>query len=469
MYSSKLVNIFLQLNRKEKQHLKLWIKSPISNSRKDVVDLFDFIYSKRSIYPNNVNREDAYKSLYPNSKYDDKQMRYIMSFATQCMEEFLAYNQWKKNNTQERLDLIININHKNLNAYAFQEINVLQHDLHKQPLRNSSYYHYSYLLCVEQYRLQSKNKRNEDFDLQAISDNLHYYTISEILKHACVCLSLEQVSYKKFNFYLTDQCIELIESNDKFKKVPSVYVYYLCYKISVAGNEQLFKEIHEAIYKYERHFNEGELKDIFIIVINYCIAELNIGKQEYAKYAYQLYLYSLQKGYLLDNGELSRFTFKNIAFIGIKKLKDFKSVENFIEKFKHMLNKEYRESTVLFNTATLCVEKKDYKKAMQILQKVEFEDVLWNINAKSMLLRIYYEEREYDSMLSMTSSLKLYLRRQKEIGIYKIRYMNMINFCLKLHKHVGASTNTKEKLLDEARSNSSLHEKDWIIEMIHKL
>ncbi len=469
MYTTKFIKIFLQLDRKERQNLKLWVNSPFANSREDVRHLFDFVYAKRSITAENISKKNAYAYLFPEQKYEEQPLRYVMSFATKCIEDFLAYDEWKRSAVLTKMALIKNINRKNLNLYAAQEINNTATLLHGQKQQNSNHYLQIYQLEIERYNLQSKNKRYENFNLQEISNNLHFYTIAEILKQACVAISFEQVSGNKFNLYLADKCIELVETNLIFQTIPAIHIYYLSYKISVAGNDSIFVELHNAVFKYESYFDEQEMKDIFLLSINYCIKELNVGKNKYAQFGYDLYLHALEKGYLLDNGELSRFTFKNIVFIGVKKLKDYKSVENFITKFQHTINQEYRINTVLFNRATIYVAKKDYKCAMQILQQVEFEDVLWNLDAKSMLLRIYFEEKEYEAMLSLIKSFKLYLHRQKALGIYKIRYKNMIRFCEKLYNHLGATKAKKNVLKNEIQQHDNLPEKDWFFERIDEL
>jgi len=466
MYAAKFIHLFLQLDRKEKQNLKLWVHSPFANAREDVAHLFDFIYAKRIITVENVDKKLAFKFVYPNKKYNEQQLRYLMSFATKCMEDFLSYYQRQQSEVNNKLAFIKSIAHKNADKFTTQEINDTTTFLSKQKQKNSQHYLQNYQLEIERYNLQSKNKRYENFNLQAIADNLHFYTVAEILKQACVAVSFEQVSGKTFQFYLIQECVALVEKQAIFKQIPAIYIYYLCYKISTQGNDTLFQELYKVVFDYEDCFDEAEMKDIFLLTINYCIKEMNVGEQHYAQFAYKLYLHALQKGYLLDNGELSRFTFKNIVFIGVKKLKEYTSVEHFIASFKHTINEQYRENTVLFNQATLFVAKKDYKRAMPILQQIEFEDVLWNLDAKSMLLRIYFEEKEYEAMLSLVKSFKLYIHRQKNLGIYKIRYKNMIQFCEKLFKNIGVSKSKKSLLKNEIQQHQNLPEKDWFVEQV---
>jgi hypothetical protein len=468
MFSSKFIQFFLQLDRRERQNLKLWVNSPIANAREDVVSLFQYLFSKREITKENTEKRTVFAFVYLQEPYEEQKMRYLMSFASKCIESFFAYFNWQQT-PQMEIDKIHYINEKQLNSYCHQQIVEVRHQLKQQPLRNSQHYWYAFQLEVEEYNLSSKNKRNIDFNLQEVSNQLHYFTIAEILKQACIAISIERVSAQSFDFPLLKSCLALVEETPTLKEIPAIYMYFVCYRLSVDGGDDNFEELDALLHHNEAHFTQSEIKDVFIIALNHCIKELNLGKSLYAQHAYRLYLRGLEKGFLLENGMLSRFTFKNIAFIGIKKLRDYEGVLTFIHNYQHYLHENYREGTVMFNMATLFVEQKRYEKAMPILQTIEFEDVLWNINAKSMLLRIFYEEQEFESMLMVCNSFKQYLKRQKEIGEYKISYLNLIKYCEKLLKHNGCGNLKKSKLLLIAGNESNLFEKEWVLEMVRKL
>lgn len=468
MFSSKFIQFFLQLDRRERQNLKLWVNSPIANAREDVVSLFQYLFSKREITKENTDKRTVFAFVYPQEPYEEQKMRYLMSFATKCLESFFAYFNWQQT-PQMEIDKIHYINEKQLNSYCRQQIVEVRHQMKQQPLRNSQHYWHAFQLEVEQYNLSSKNKRNIDFNLQEVSNQLHYFAIAEILKQACIAISIERVSAQSFDFPLLKSCLALVEETPTLKEIPAIYMYFVCYRLSVYGGDDNFEELDVLLNHYEAHFTQSEIKDVFIIALNHCIKELNVGKSLYAQHAYCLYLRGLEKGFLLENGMLSRFTFKNIAFIGIKKLKDYEGVLAFIHNYQHYLHDNYREGTVMFNMATLFVEQKRYEKAMPILQTIEFEDVLWNINAKSMLLRMYYEEQEYESLIALCSSFRLYLNRQKELGVYKESYIRLIKYCLKLIKYTGCNKQQKALLLQQAERESNLFEKEWVMEMVGKL
>ncbi|MCC6584588.1 MAG: hypothetical protein IT271_12865 [Chitinophagales bacterium] len=468
MHTTKFINIFLQLNRKEKQNLKLWVNSPIGNSREDVARLFDFIFEKRNIHAENVDRKAAFSYVYQDVPFSEKEMRYLMSFAVQCMEDFLVFYHQQQLEFQKELLLSSIYNQRNLRVYAQQQIGKADAKLLGSNLKDNDFYLYQFQFAVQQYTIQNKNKRYENFNLQSISDNLHYYFIAELLKYTCVSLSFQQISGKSFTFPLLDICLSQIKAG-MYENVIPIQLYYLCYILSTNGDESSFHQLQLLLKKDENRFTDSELKDIYLLAINFCIQELNAGKQQYAQYAYDLYLYAIEKGFLLENGELSRFTFKNIAFIGIKKLNAYESVEQFINDYKDRIREEYRENTVLFVRATLYFAKKDYKKAVRILKQIEFEDILWNLDAKSMLLKMHFEEKEYEAMLSLIKSYSLFLHRQKNLGIYKSRYKKVIRYILKLYNNIGKSKSKISQLEINLTEEKELPEKDWFLQQVQKL
>lgn len=124
-----------------------------------------------------------------------------------------------------------------------------------------------------------------------------------------------------------------------------------------------------------------------------------------------------------------------------------------------MSNTEKTQFYLIWRLYTL---QKEYKRAMPILQQVEFEDVL-EFRCKSMLLRIYFEEKEYEAMFSLVKSFKTLSSSAKTLGIYKTRYKNMIHYCEKIYKHIGVSKPKKNLLKNEIETHANLPEKEWFL------
>lgn len=465
MYQSKFIEIVEKLTKSERHQFRKWTQSPIANAREDVAKLVEFVLSKRSITATTVNRKQAFEFIFPGKKFDEQLLRYTMSYATDCLEDFLSYFTWKQS-IQPDIILTQTYNQRSLNVLATKQLSKTQALLEQSSLKDSQYYAQTFSLEVLRFDLMSKNKRYDDFNLQKISDSVHQYAVAEILRYACLAQSFKQVSGKATDFLLLDAIIELIKSKH-FDEVPAIQVYYLLYKLTIEPNDNDFGHLYELVFKYESVFKENELKDIFILTINFCIKQLNTGKQLYAQRAFNLYLHALDKKYLLENGELSRFTFKNIAFIGVKRLQDFKRTAHFIDHYNIYVNEHFRENAIQFTKATLFYAQKQYPKAMRILQTVEFTDVLWNIDAKILIIKMLFELKEYDSILPQIKSLKMYVYRQKDIGYFKTIHQKTITFFALLYKNVQVSKAKKNNFKLSIETEKDLVEKEWLLQMLN--
>ena len=145
---------------------------------------------------------------------------------------------------------------------------------------------------------------------------------------------------------------------------------------------------------------------MYLFAINFFIRKLNQGGKKISHEILDLYKDGLEANYFLENGMLSRFTFNNIVAAGIF-TEEFDWLEKFIETYSEKLETEYRDSTVSFNLARLEYKRENYGKAMLHLQKVDSKDLVNNLISKTLLMRIYYELEEYDSLFSHLDSFQV--------------------------------------------------------------
>jgi ribosome biogenesis GTPase A len=79
--------------------------------------------------------------------------------------------------------------------------------------------------------------------------------------------------------------------------------------------------------------------------------------------------------------------------------------------------------------------RKEHDKALRMLLKVEFNDVYYHLDSKSLLMKVYFELDEYDAFASLVDAFKIYLRRNQTISeLQKKTYHNFILLINKLMK-----------------------------------
>ncbi|MEO6037189.1 MAG: hypothetical protein ABIQ93_02170, partial [Saprospiraceae bacterium] len=122
---------------------------------------------------------------------------------------------------------------------------------------------------------------------------------------------------------------------------------------------------------------------------------------------------------------------------------------------------------VNFNLSRIYFERGNYDQAQELLTQFEYDDMLLNIIAKTMLLKIYYEQDEPDAFESLLESMRIYLQRKEALDpARKLAYKNMISLMKKLMHLNPYSKVQKEKLRELTNNTNPLMERDWLLRQL---
>lgn len=469
MEKSRLIQIFRTFSKKEVRDLRKWLQSPSHNQREDVVALFEYLVQNEHLDEENaLAKEEVFANVYPGLAYDDAQMRQVMHFLLKSVEEFLIYEEWVEDPVKARITLA-RVYRRRQQGKLFQRTIDSAKELHeKQPLRNMTYLENTYLLEQEQYNYLSGLRRTVPLNLQEVSDALDIHFISTKLRQACLMLAHQTVFQTEYQIGLLPQVIGFVEQHAPFD-VPAIAIYYHSYKaLKERNSESHFQQLKEALLRYEDHFPESEIRDIYLLAINYCIGRMNAGVPEYVRETFELYRRGLEKKILLQDGFVSRFTFRNVVTNGTL-LEEFDWTEHFIRDFQQYLEDQYRESIVHYSMAKLYFEKKDYGQAMPLLHQVEYDDILMTLNARTMLMKMYYELDEFNALDSLLESMRMYMRRKKVIGYHKANFKNIIHLTKKLANVNPYEQKHTKQLQAEIESANPLTEKKWLLAQLENI
>ncbi|MEO5572182.1 MAG: hypothetical protein ABIT08_12410, partial [Bacteroidia bacterium] len=313
-----------------------------------------------------------------------------------------------------------------------------------------------------------KNNRAIDTSLQSLSDNLDIYYLSNKLKYCCEILNRQNIVQVEFRIPFLDFIVEYLNKNS-FENVPILSVYFhILLMMKENENEKHYRKLKSILYKYA-DFSLNELRDIYAFVQNYCIRKVNTGNVKYLDELFEIYKLMLEKKIIIENKELAHSHFKNIVAIALR-LNEFEWTENFIEHYSAFLNKELRKNSVNYNLARLYFAKKEFRKALKLLTIVEFTDVYYHLDSKSLLLKIYYEIEEIEPLFSLFSTFRVYLRRSKLISDYqRIIYSNLITQTKRLAKIKSGSNYPLQKIKNTIAADSQVADIGWLKSKIEEL
>lgn len=470
MENSYLITVLRTLDKKEIRDFKKWLGSPAHNQREDVEDLFHYLTSSNHLDdPKYLQKERVFKKVFPKEAYDDARLRQTVHFLTKVTEEFLVFNEWNRDDIRFQITLATIYRKRNLEKAFRKSINASETKQCRSPYRNDEYFEHEYLLQHEKYAFWAgRTKRQSTFNYKEISDALDSMYITNKLKLLCYRYSHGAIVKAEYDISFEEEVIQHIENKELFN-TPAVGIYYYIYKVyKYPEVSEYYENLKAQIQEYSHYFPDGELNEIVLLALNYCTARINAGVKGFNREAFEFQQMGIEKDLFLENEQIDPTTYRNIVING-SLLGEYEWVEQFINNYKRFLPAGDREKMSHYCEAILFFIKGDYERCRDLLLHFDYDDILLNAQAKSMLIRLYYEEDEYDLLEALLESTRNYLARKKVMGYRREQFMSLIRFTKKMIRLNPYNDKHKDKLKKEVAQSKPFPEKKWLLQQLEAI
>jgi hypothetical protein len=332
--------------------------------------------------------------------------------------------------------------------------------------RGLDFHQADYRLQWEAYHLSMHQGRGKTFNVQELSEAQDIAFICDKLRMGCLLLSHQSVSQQLYDKGLLDPVLHFLEGH-RYLEIPAVAVYFHGYYAQLGGPDSVehFSKLKNLLQENASLFSLAETHDLFLMAINFCIRKINQLEERYYREIFDIYRSGLRHGALLEDGALSRWTYNNITSSGLR-LREFEWVWAFLHEYAPLLSEEHRAGAAHFNLARYHYEKAELKEAMQHLLQIEYDDVLQNLTAKTMLSKIYFQLDETDALENQLDSIQIYIRRKKVLGYHRDNYLAFVKFSRKLLSVNLNSPKERAKFRGEIEAMPTLIERDWLLSQL---
>lgn len=463
MKNSKLIQVFFNLTGVDKRALHKFIRSPFFNQRQEVIDLWQYLVKSKNGEVLSLKKKQIFSALFPDETYDDTKMRLIMSWLLNCIEEYLAFQQYKQQKVFPQIYLTKAYRHLNLEKHFTQEVKKTRHLLNKMDI-GQDYLHAQYLLEMEHYAFAESRRRTTANNLQTLSNILDIRIIAGKLRQSCLLLAHQAVFKTDYDYTFLTALLQYLEDSP-YLQDPTIGMYYYCYRALTENNPVFFRKFKLELQRSQKQFSLDELRDCFLMAINYCIKKINQGNEDYQIETFELFKSALDTEVLLIDGYLSRFTYTNIVAAGLK-VKEFNWVNDFLDTYKPLLEPRYRSNYYHYCRARYYVDLKNYEKAMPLLVAVDEKDLLVSLDARNMLVKIYYELKEYTALESLLNSMQTFISRKKVMGYHRKHYLGTIQFTRRLLYLSSTDQSGLKKLKEEIMKAEILPDRPWLLQQL---
>lgn len=335
----------------------------------------------------------------------------------------------------------------------------------KKQLRDDKYYDDQYHMELEKYQYISRYRPTDQLNLQKITDDLDLTYLARKLKSSCLQLSQQNIYTQQYDTTFIAQLSTYIQERG-FLQIPLIAVHYNCYMSLLQPQEkQYFDTFKALLFEHSKIFSAPDFRDLLLLAINYCIKKLNEGNTDYFTQVFTLYQEGVEKKYLIENKMISRFTYSNIVSTGLITGHD-QWVEQFINDFKSALDPKYQKAIYYLSLAQLYYYRKDFDQALVQLRESNFDDILLNLKAKTIRVKIYYELNELNALDAHLDSMQIFIRRKKVLGYHRTNYLNFVKFTKKLTMLNPYVQSELKELIEAIKLEETLTEKSWLLAQV---
>ena len=447
-----------KLDTSEWNEILLFIPFRFPRLREDVSET---IRALRNHSQEPFSRKHVHSWLYPKSTFDDKKIRYLLSDVNRVICEYFSYKQLLKQGQQQKVLLLQELADRNCERTFEKTFNQELNRLNSSELVDTkALYHRQELFSLKAKAELSSGKRSSDV-FEESSQFLDQYFIAKKLQISAEKINLNFILKKEWNDPFLKTIVQQIDDG-LFNEIPYIKLYRsIVQSLTEPANESVFERLKEEVPKLIGRLSDSELSDLFQYLLNYCIRRINAGRLVFQDELLAVYQSALEHGALLTNGTISQWDFKNVVTIALR-TGNAEYARDFIHGYKPLLPVPQRTNALSYNLANLHFYEGNFRAAISQLQKVDLDDVFYRLDARSILLKSYYELDDSDALFYHATAFRSFLNRNRKISDQQRKlYLNLIKHTLSLYRAAGDNAKLKG-IMERISKNPNVADLSWL-------
>jgi len=472
MNSTRIFRVLSQLTITELNRFNKFIQSPYHNVNARInglaVKLIDSIKNNREL----EDKETIWNSIETKKSYTDLKFRKLCNDLLERFEKFLIIENLENNKILQSNLLLESIRNDKIEILAEKHMTKSAVEFDREIDQSSNFYlqKYFYEKTIQNlktnYEKKVNLKKGKDSSYADLIKNLDAFYLIEKLR-----IAIDIQTWKKM--YKSTEEFELgiplnIFDNFEIAQYHAVDIYRTMFNLY--NDDELTNDYYTLKNKAFKHidtFPKDEQREIFDVLVSYCIKWVNKENMDFHKETLTVYDWGISENIILNKGILSPTSFRNYVIIGLR-VGEFDKVENFIKSNIDLLDKERRENALNFNLARVAFYRKQFQDCVSYLSRVNYDDIWYNVNSKMLLIAAYYELEEIAVLESTNDAFITFIRREKSLDINRrTAYLNFSSYLKKIISNYDSKKliKIKEKII----SNKEVYNKTWLLEKIEDL
>jgi hypothetical protein len=458
MKDRKLYTILENLSPDELDDFLLYVNSPYNNSNIQISTLVETVIGFYRIHKSSEWPEDSllWGTITQGDIFDATKLNRVFAHATALLESFLACEELQSDLftiSMKRSEISGALGNKKLLRQSIKEAKAALDRFYTQ---DSAWFH-------AQYKISGiETMGDEKPEIPA----LEIFYLVEKLKLYNTLASWKKMYNLNIELDHMDQVFKSANA-EKFRQIPAVDIYHKMTQTFLEENVgDHYFQLRKLMKSHIHLFPKQEQNAIYTTAISYCINKINKSQLDFSRETFEVYREAVEKGFTLSDNEISASDFRNIVVVALR-VNEIEWATHFIEQYAGYLQPKFRHNAVQFSLARVEMYRKNYKKVLDHLIVITFEDVWYNLGVKTMQLAAYYELEEFDALESLLNAFKMFINREKSLTKdRKSTYLLLIKFTQKLMRIMPGETQKIQRLKQEIMETKGVVSKAWLLEKI---
>ena len=477
MIRTELVRTLSLLDKKEREQLVLFLRSPLhvpEGKSDELVRLVELIFGGLKTNPDKLEKESLYRQFYGDEqvvankleKQFSQTLKYVRAFIKQLYFQHTFESDWESLAMAEFY-------------HARKEFDTAQRIYSKLEKKQTEppqgYYERFFELELERSKqtfLFRKYRKTGENNVQAILSALERFYWYEQSFRSLYLLSLNSLTPVIPQDILTS-AREVIEKgqqsgfgNEEISKVLNQALSILC---AENPSDDQFFEFLEAFMENQQLFDPLLLDHLEAFAINYCIRRY--GQPRFRQAVFPLYQERLNGNRFLSvYGKMPASEYQSVVRVGLLE-KEYDWVEQFIEENKNRIEgSQDSEYYYQFNLACLLFERGEYEAVLEKIAVLNLNETMYKAMLKTLEIKTLYE-MENEALDSRVEAASVYFFRDKLLPEHqKQGFTNFVNFMRQLiHHSTAVNPERAQKLQQQLEESNAYAEYFWLKEKVDAL
>ena len=341
MEKSKLLQVLRRLEKREISALRKFLHSPFFNTREDVRRLYEFLLP--SLHkPQHLVKEKVFHTLFPDRPYSDRDFHLLVSYLFKLVEKYLATREFLQDELEVKTQLMKSYRQRHLPGHFQYTVGQLRRALHASEVEDSQYYERQRDIYWEEYQMKVATDPSRKLNLEELTRTTEIAFFAQKMRQ--ICLLTAQRSVYTIEDPLTAQLpfFDYLEAQE-LTQIPTIGIYFHgYYLLRGEGEATHFPRFKILLFDHSQQFSLTETRELYLLAVNFCVRQVNEGNRGYFREMFELYQRGLELEVLLENGQLSRFTYHNAVASAIQ-IQSFDWARQMIVEYRDKLEAPSRK------------------------------------------------------------------------------------------------------------------------------